>query len=116
MLEPGAPIGMGELEQGIIVPVLSGGFLALLLKCRLDGVADQLLPGRLLPLQMLPCQLILLQKLTIAGQYTSRSPFGAETFRHYSSRGLGRRLVGIMGVVEPGLEAILGPVLPAEAV
>jgi hypothetical protein len=99
----------------VIVLILGSGFLALLLECRLDGIADSLLPILLLTHHMPPCQLIFLQELAKAGQDASMSPLGAEAFGHYSRRGFRGRDAGIIGVVEPGLEAILGPVLPAEA-
>jgi hypothetical protein len=45
---------MGELEQGMVVLILSSGVLALLLKRLLDGIADSLLPIRLLAIHMSP--------------------------------------------------------------
>lgn len=45
---------MGKLEQGVIMLVLGSGFLALLLECLLDGIADSLLSLRLLTHHMLP--------------------------------------------------------------
>jgi hypothetical protein len=54
MLDPWTSIGLGELEQGVVVVVWASGFLALLLECRLDGFAYSLFPLRLLTYQMLP--------------------------------------------------------------
>ena len=40
MLEPRAPIGMGKLEQGVIMLILGSGIFALLLECLLDANLD----------------------------------------------------------------------------
>ena len=116
MLDPRAPIGIGELEQGVIVFGLARGIMALLLERRLDGSTDSMLPFPLLALQMPPVQLILLQEVAKAGQNAPRSPLGAEAFGHHSWRGLRRWPTGILWVSKPGLEPVLGPVLAAEPV
>jgi hypothetical protein len=116
MLDPWAPIGLGELEQWVIVTVLGSGLLALLLECRLHDFIYSLLPLRLLAHHMIPPQPIFLQEVAIASQDTSRSPLRAEAFGHHSWRGLGGRHASIIGVIKPGLEALHGPVLPSKAV
>ena len=104
MLDPRAPIGLGEQEQGVIVLQLASGVSALLLERRLDGLADSLLPLPLLAHQILPLQLVLLQEIGEAGQDAPRSPLGAEALGHHSRRGLRRWHGGILWVGEPGQE------------
>ena len=113
MLDPRAPVGMAELEQGVVV--FASSILALRLERRLDGPADALLPLLLLAFHSPPAQLILHQKIAIAGQDTSWSPLGAEASGHHSRRGLMRWCGGILWVGKPGLEPVLGPILPAKA-